>query len=91
MTEIRTIVPAELDDWVKSRLADGGYPDPGEYLLDLIRRDQLGLVAEPEEDSPEQIAWLRERIAEGLASGVSKEDPFEFLDRLIAKHRPSHG
>jgi len=93
MTEIRAIVPADLEDWIKSRLADGGYPDPTEYLFDLARRDQRGLVADEDdcEDSQEQILWLRERIAEGLASGISEEDPFEFIDNLIAKHRPSHG
>lgn len=91
MTEIRAIVPADLEDWIKLRLAEGGYPDPVEYLFDLVRRDQLGLVAEEEPDSPEYIAWVREKIVEGESSGISDESPLEFIDKLIARRRALHG
>ena len=91
MTEIRAIVPADLEDWIKFRLAEGGYPDPAEYLFDLVRRDQLGLVAEEEPDTPEYIAWVREKIAEGEASGISDENPLEFIDKLITQCRARSG
>jgi antitoxin ParD1/3/4 len=73
--------PPEIRQWIASRLADGGYADEADYILDLIRRD-MAEAAGP--GTPEEIAWLREKIEEGLASGVSDQDPFEFLAELRA-------
>lgn len=44
MTEIRAIIPADLEDWIKSRVADGGYASLADYLFDLVRRDMKGLI-----------------------------------------------
>ena len=71
-------------------MAERGYADLETYLLDLVERDREGLVAEPE-DSPEYIAWVREMLAEGEASGISDENPIEFIDRLIAERAARNG
>lgn len=73
--------PPEIQQWIAARLADGGYADEADYILELIRRD-MAEAAVPE--TPEEIAWVRAKIEEGLASGVSDQDPFEFLAELRA-------
>lgn len=72
--------PPEIREWIAKRLAEG-YADETDYVLELIRRD-MAEAAWPE--TPEEIAWVREKVAEGLASGVSDQDPFEFLAELRA-------
>lgn len=42
MTEIRFTLPADLEEWVMFRVADGGYASVAEYLFDLVRRDMKG-------------------------------------------------
>ena len=37
----------------------------------------------------EDTARVRQLIKEGEASGISEVDPFEFIESLIAKHKPS--
>lgn len=73
--------PPEIRQWIAARLAEGGYADEADYILDLIRRDMAEAAWT---ETPEEIAWVREKIAEGLASGVSDQDPFEFLAELRA-------
>jgi antitoxin ParD1/3/4 len=78
----------QIRKWIASRVSEGGYADEEDYLLDLIRRD----MADAElVETPEQIAWVRERVAEGLASGVADGDPREFINELIAKRRAQRG
>lgn len=91
MTEMRVIVPSEMEEWLKLRLAEGGYPDVGEYLLDLIRRDHDEHAAEAGEESSEYIAWVRERVSEGLASGVCKQDAFAVLDEIRTQREARRG
>jgi len=91
MTEIRAIVPADLEDWIKSRLSDGSYPDPVEYLFDLARRDQLELSNASKVDSPEYIAWVRERIAEADASPLIDRDPREVIAEIVAERHANGG
>ena len=73
----------EIQEWIAARLADGGYADAEDYLLDLIRRDM--------QQCEEDIDWIRERIAEGEASGISDVDPFVFLDELRAGSHDAAG
>lgn len=90
MTEMRVIVPAELEEWIKARVAEGRHVDASDYIRDLIRRDQEGLVSDNGE-TPEYVAWVREMIAEGEASGLSEKDPFELLDDLRAGKHDAEG
>ena len=73
--------PPEIRQWIAARVAEGGYADETDYFVELVRRD-MAEAAWPE--APEEVAWVREKIEEGLASGVSDQDPFEFLAELRA-------
>lgn len=84
MGEMSFTFPPDLESWIELRLAEGRFADAADYVRDLVRRDQEGLVMDPVEDTPEYIAWVREKIAEGEASGISDQDAFEFLDDLRA-------
>ena len=45
MTEILTIdISSDLQAWINQRLAEGRHVDAGDYLRDLIRRDQEGTL-----------------------------------------------
>ena len=45
MTEILTIdISSDLQAWIDQRLAEGRHVDAGDYLRDLIRRDQEGIL-----------------------------------------------
>lgn len=84
MGEMSVTFPPDLENWIEMRVSEGGYADAADYVRELIRRDRHGLVMDPVPESPEEIAWIREQVAIGLASGVSEQDPFEFLDELAA-------
>lgn len=73
--------PPDLRRWVEQRLAEGRYADEADYFRDLVRRDQEGVLPE----TPKEIAWMREQVALGLASGVCEKDAFEVLDEIRAK------
>jgi len=95
MGEMTFNFPPALMRWIEAQVAEGRYADAADYLRDLVRRDQEGLLPEFEEDSaaetPEYIAWVRERVAEGLASGVCDKDAFEVLDDIRASREARRG
>ena len=82
MGEMSFDFPPELRRWIEVRLAEGRYADAEEYVRDLVRRDQ-----ERASLWEEDTARVRLLIEEGEASGISEEDPFELIERLIAKHK----
>lgn len=77
MTHLTITMPAALQHWIETRLAEGHYADAGEYLRDLVRRDQQ--AAGPD--------WhrLRGLIEEGLASGIIDTEPEEVLKEIMAR------
>ena len=81
MGEMTFDFPPELHRWIEMRLAGGRYADVADYLRDLIRRDQDGLLPETSED----IAWVRERVAEGFASGRVEAEPENVLEEIIVE------
>jgi antitoxin ParD1/3/4 len=83
MTDLNITMPAELQRWLDSRVAEGRYVDAGDYVRDLIRRDLEVAFGETE--------WLRGLAAEGLASGISDEKPETIIDNIIAKRRTRRG
>jgi antitoxin ParD1/3/4 len=87
MGEMSFDFPPELRRWIEVRLAEGRYADAEDYVRDLIRRDQEGLLPE----TPEDVAWLREKIAEGLASGIVDRDPRDVIEDIIAERRARRG
>ncbi len=76
MSEIRKILPPDLESWVETRVAEGAYFDAGDYLRQLVRRDR----AEAEDN-----AWVRAMIVEGEASGYMEEDARTVLKDIMAK------
>jgi antitoxin ParD1/3/4 len=78
----------EIQEWIAARLAEGGYADEEDYLLDLIRRDMQGAAFD---ETPEEIAWVREKVAEGLASGVIDKEPEDVIEEIIAERRARRG
>ena len=52
-----------------------------------MRRDQEGILPE----SPEEVAWIREQVAIGLASGICEKDAFEVLDEIRASREARRG
>ena len=75
MAQMNVSIPDKLKGWAESRVAEGRYSSTSDYVRDLVRRDQ---------EREEKLQRLRAAIDEGLASGVSERDPFEYLEELRA-------
>ena len=78
MAQMNVSIPDKLKGWAESRVAEGRYSSTSDYVRDLVRRDQ---------EREEKLQRLRAAIDEGLASGVSDRDPFEYLEELRADLR----
>lgn len=95
MGEMTFNFPPALMQWIEAQVAEGRYADAAAYVRDLVRRDAEGLLGEPDPDpageTPEYIAWVREMVAEGLASGVCDKDAFEVLDEIVANRKARRG
>ena len=68
-------IPDKLKSWAEARVAEGRYSSTSDYVRDLVRRDQ---------EREEKLQRLQAAIDEGLASGISDRDPFEYLEELRA-------
>ncbi len=77
MNELRKILPPDLESWVEARVARGDYVDAGDFIRDLVRREQRA--------EAEDSAWVREKIAEGEESGYLEQDAREVLKKIRAK------
>ena len=75
MAQMNVSIPDKLKGWAESRVAEGRYSSTSDYVRDLVRRDQ---------EQEEKLRALRAAIDEGLASGISDRDPFEYLEELRA-------
>ena len=73
MAQMSVLLPDDLQHWTDARAAEGGFDSVGDYVRDLLRRDR---------EYADTLAVLQAAIDEGLASGVSERDPFEYLDEL---------
>jgi antitoxin ParD1/3/4 len=96
MGDMTSNFPPALMAWIEARVAEGRYADAADYLRDLVRRDQNGVLGSAAEnfaagETPEYIAWVREMVAEGLASGVCEEDAFAVLDGIRANRKARRG
>ena len=95
MGELSFTFPPDLESWIEARVAEGRYADAADYVRDLVRRDQEGLLVEGDEngaeETPEYIAWVREKIAEGDASGFIERDAREVLREIIAERHARRG
>lgn len=94
MGEMSFTFPPDLENWIELRVAEGRYADAADYMRDLVRRDQEGFLPECGSDgaeTPEYIAWIRERVAEGLASGWVNAEPEDVIEEIIAERRARRG
>jgi antitoxin ParD1/3/4 len=81
------VFPPEIRQWIATRLSEG-YANEADYLIELIRRDMAD-AAFPE--TPEEIAWVREKIEEGLASGICEKNAFEVLEEIRTGRKARRG
>ena len=76
MATMNISLPQEMKDWVEAQTKDGKYANSSDYVRDIIRRAI-------ERDA--KIAAINEKIAEGLASGVSEQSPKEIFAEIRAE------
>lgn len=62
MAQMSVLLPVDLQNWTDARVAEGHYESAGDYVRDLVRRDQ---------NYEEKLRVLRAAIDEGLPSGES--------------------
>lgn len=79
MAQLNLSIPPALKNWVDAKVAEGRYSSASDYMRHLVRRDQEAAMTETE--------WLRELVAEGLASGVVDEEPEAVIENIIARRR----
>jgi antitoxin ParD1/3/4 len=82
MTDLSISIPESMLQWLEQQAAAGDFVDAGDLVRDLVRREQ---------DRTRRIAWLREQIAEGLASGVVEGRPEDLIEEIIAARKARHG
>lgn len=83
MAQLNVSIPPALKTWIDHRVAEGRYSSASDYVRDLVRRDQ--------ESEADDIAWVKARLAEGMASGISDEKPETIIENIIAKRRARRG
>lgn len=76
MSELSIQLPPGLQRWVDLRVSAGRYADAGEYVRDLMRRDQEAL--------DDDVRRVRALVEEGLASGIVDREPEDVLEDIIA-------
>ena len=78
MAQVNVSLPDDLSRWAETRVAQGHYGNPGEYLRELVRRDR---------EDEEKFDRLRAAIDEGLASPIVDTT----IEDIIARGRARHG
>ena len=82
MTDLSISFPESMYHWLEKQAAAGDFVDAGDLVRDLVRRER---------DRTQRIEWLREQIAEGLASGVVAGRPEDLIEDMIAARKARHG
>ena len=80
MAQLNISVPDALKGWIDTRLAQGRFSSPSDYVRDLVRRDQ---------ERADETAWVQSMIDEGLASQTLGQDPRDVIDTIITEGRTS--
>ena len=68
----------QQDQWIKARIAAGGFTNDSEYIRDLIRRDQ---------EQSTKYRTLEAAIREGIESGVSDRTVSDIMEDVEARLR----
>lgn len=88
MNDLTGFLSPELRSRMERRIADGGYRDAADYLRELVEHD---LAREYDQEDEEKIAWMREQIEIGRASGIIDKDPRDVIEEIIAERRARRG
>lgn len=72
MATMNMSLPDQLKDFVDEEVREGGYASTSDYMRDLIRQRQRAKSA----------SFLRQLIAEGLASGPAVSVTEETFDQM---------
>jgi antitoxin ParD1/3/4 len=83
MAQLNVSIPPALKSWIDHRVAEGRYSSASDYVRDLVRRDQ--------ESEPDDIAWVKAQLAEGMASGVIDKDAKAVLRDIMAEYPVDRG
>lgn len=78
MSQLNVSIPPALKSWIDHRVAEGRYSSASDYMRDLVRRDQ--------ESEPNDIEWVKARLAEGEASGYIDKDAKQVLRDIITEY-----
>lgn len=78
MATINVTLTDAMAAWVEKQARSGNYDRAGDYVRDLIRRDQERAAAHLE---------LQQLITEGMDSGLSDRTPEQLLDAARAAAR----
>tara|TARA_R110000782_G_scaffold268393_1_gene364767 strand:- start:27385 stop:27636 length:252 start_codon:yes stop_codon:yes gene_type:complete len=81
MAQLNVSIPPALKSWIDHRVAEGRYSSASDYVRDLVRRDQ--------ESEPDDVEWVKTKLAEGMASGVIEKDAKTVLREIMAEHPAS--
>ena len=73
MANVNISMPEPMKQWVDGQADSGRYSDAGDYIRELIRRDQ---------ERTAKIINMQKLVDEGLASGVSDETMEDILHSL---------
>ena len=77
MATMNISLPDELKQFVDEQVSEGAYGSSSEYLRELIRQSQREKAA----------AFLRQLIAEGLASGPAQPIEPDYFERMRERAR----
>ena len=78
MTTISFLVPDSLKEWVQNQIDRGKYADTGEYLSELILRDQ---------EREKKLAALQDAITQGINSGPAGDLDIADIKRRARRQR----
>ena len=75
MTDLSFTIPEPMLRWLEQRAAQGDYVDVGDYLRDLVRREQRA--------ESEDATWVRMMVKQGIESGFEEADASEVIEEII--------
>lgn len=81
MATMNMSLPDELKEFVDEEVRAGGYASTSDYMRDLIRQRQRAKAAE----------FLRQLIAEGVASGPATPIEPDYFERMRERARKRAG
>jgi antitoxin ParD1/3/4 len=74
MATLNLSLPDPLKQWVEGQAKTGLYNNAGDYVRELIRRDQ---------ERMEKIAHMQRRVDEGRASGISTQNMADIRAQVL--------